>query len=305
MQTERTFIDDLKHQYKHGGMTIRLIFVNVVIFLLIAIGGVIARLSGGTSGVSIAGFLGDVFVLQTDFDAFIRHPWGLFTSMFAHFGFLHLLLNMVFLYFSGRMFEQLFDQKRLLYTYLLGGVLGGIFELIASFAPVIGPHTVVGASGSIMAVFIALAFHRPNMKVNLFGILPVRLIILAIIFFLQDFLSLGENDGTAHFAHLGGAVLGMISVQQLHSPNNIVNRAQQLGDWILRLFSSSNRGQKKRLKVKRGGANTRVKTDEEYNMEAKDRQEQIDRILDKISKSGYDSLSKKEKDFLFKQSKNG
>lgn len=302
MQTERTFIDDLKHQYKYGGMTIRLIFANVIVYLIISILGVVARLSGGEFGAMVASFTENLFTLQTDIGDFVTHPWGLFTSIFAHFSFFHILMNMIFLYFAGRMFEQMFDQKRLFYTYLVGGILGGIFEIIAGFFPTIAGHQVVGASGSIMAIFIALAFHRPNMKVNLFGVLPVRLIILAAIFFLKDLLNLGTNDGTAHFAHLGGAVLGMISVQQIHSPNNIINRVQQLGDWILRLFAGN---KQRKMKVKRPKSNTRMKTDEEYNVDSKSKQEQTDRILDKISKSGYDSLTKKEKDFLFKQSNNG
>lgn len=302
MQTERTFIDDLKHQYKYGGMTIRLIFVNVVVYLIISILGVIARLSGGDFGAMVASFTGNLFTLQTDFGAFATHPWGLFTNIFAHTGFIHILMNMIFLYFSGRIFEQLFDQKRLLYTYLAGGILGGIFEILSGLFPTIGPHQVLGASGSIAAIILAIAFYRPQMKVNLFGMFPVRVIIIGAIFFLKDLLSLGENDGTAHFAHLGGAVLGMISVQQIHSPNNVINRVQQFGDWILRLFAGN---KQRKMKVKRPKSNTRMKTDEEYNMDTKSKQEQTDRILDKISKSGYDSLTKKEKDFLFKQSNNG
>ena len=305
MQTQRTFIDDLKHQYKHGGMAIRLIFINVAIFLIIRILDVFLGLGGMLPGTFISDFVTPVFGLHTTLDSFITNPWALFTNMFAHYDFLHLLFNMVFLYFAGRMFEQLFSNKRLLYTYLLGGLFGGILEILAhTILPKMGifNSVVIGASGSITAIFVAIAFYRPNLKVNLFGILPVRIIILAGLYILKDLLSLGQDDNIAHFAHLGGAILGMISIQNLHSSGNIVNRAQQFGDWIVSLFSGN---RKPRMKVKRGKqqASQRPMTDEEYNAIKKTKQDQIDRILDKISKSGYESLTKKEKDFLFNQSK--
>lgn len=306
MQTNRTFVDDLKHQYKHGGMTIRLIFINVAIFLILNILNVFLELGGMQKGLFITEYVYPIFGLHTTFNTFITHPWTLITSLFAHYDFWHLLFNMIFLYVSGRFFEQLFDQKKLLYTYLLGGIFGGLLELLAhGLLPKLAMFdnvVVVGASGSIMAIFMAVGFYRPNMKVHLFGIFPVRLIILAVLFLLKDLLNLANMDGTAHFAHLGGAVLGILSIQNLHSSGNIINRAQQFGDWVQRLFA---RNKGPRLKVKKGNKSgfTRVKTDEEYNIEAKLKQQQIDKILDKISKSGYESLTRQEKDFLFNQSK--
>lgn len=303
MQTERTFIDDLKHQYNHGGMTMKLLFANTAVFLVIGLLHVVGRLGGGDFLSSISWLTHSIFQLPTDAYSFITHPWTLITSIFAHFGFLHFLLNMIFLYVVGRTFEQVLDGKRLFYTYLIGGIFGGIFEVLATFLPTIEAHTVVGASGGIMAIFIALAFYRPNMKVSFFGIFEMRIIFLGIAFFIIDFLSLGANDGTAHFAHLGGAVLGMISVQHIHSPGNIIAVAQRIGDATINFFKAR-KNKSPRMKVHRN-QNARMRTDEEYNIAAKERQDQIDRILDKISKSGYDSLTKQEKDFLFKQSKNG
>jgi hypothetical protein len=224
----------------------------------------------------------------------------LFTSIFSHYSFIHLLFNMVFLYFGGKLFLTLFSQKRLFYTYLLGGLFGGIFELIAQIFPGVEPHPVIGASGSVMAILVAVAVHRPRMKVNLLGRFPVQLYIFVGVYFLLDFIQLGEKDGTAHFAHLGGATLGMISVLQLSSPGNIINLTQRLGDGIQNLFK-----RKRMRKMPKSKGNSRIKTDEQYNEDAANRQQQVDLILDKISKSGYESLTRKEKDFLFKQSKNG
>ena len=219
---------------------------------------------------------------------------------------MHLLFNMVFLYFVGRIFLQFFDARRLVFTYILGGLAGGLLEVIAhSLFPKlqIFNDVVIGASGSIMALFVAIAFYRPQMKVNLFGIFPVRIILLAGLFILLDLLALGKSDGTAHFAHLGGAIIGMISIQNIASSGNIITVSQKIWYSFLSIFAKS---PKNKMKVKKGGrSNTRIKTDEEYNEDSKARQEQVDRILDKISRSGYESLSKKEKDFLFNQSKNG
>ena len=301
MQTERTFIEDIKYQYQHGGMTIRLLMANTFVFLVIQVLIVFGRLLGPSTDSSVSKVLHSIFSLETSFSEFITHPWGIFTYFLAHFSFLHFLFNMIFLYFSGKMFEQLFDQKRLLITYLLGGIAGGLFELLAHIAfPLLQVEqtNVVGASGAVMAIFTALAFYRPNLNVLLFGLLPVRIIILALIFILIDFISLGNDDGTAHFAHLGGVLVGILSIHRIHSTGNIINQTQMFWDKLLKVFSRN-----KQLKVKKGGRSAQFKTDEEYNVSAKKRQEKIDLILDKISKSGYESLTKEEKDFLFQQSK--
>lgn len=297
MQTQRTFLEELKHQYKVGGIITQLIAINLVIFLFASIAMVFWRLSLGEDILVVRGYLGRVLALQTDIGLFIRHPWGLFTNMFSHLSFLHILFNMVFLFFSGKIFLQFFSQRRLLYTYILGGLFGGVFELIAQLFPALEPHPVIGASGSVMAILVAVAFHKPGYKINLFGTLPVPMFLIAGLYFLSDFVKIGQNDGVAHFAHLGGAVLGMISVLQLSSSSNIITLAEQFGNWFRDLFKS-----KGRPKSKKGSGNSRLKTDEQYNEEANDRQERVDRILDKISKSGYESLTRKEKDFLFKQS---
>ncbi|MCE2712263.1 MAG: rhomboid family intramembrane serine protease [Cryomorphaceae bacterium] len=300
MNTDRTFIDDLKHQMRYGSATIRLIIINCAVFLVLGIIEVLARLSGNEAGIHL--FLSDLVSLHPQLDYLLIRPWGLITSIFVHFDFIHLLMNMLFLYFSGQMFESIFGSKRLMYTYIFGGLTGSILEVLAHLIfPVISVSqaSVVGASGAIMAIFTALAFYRPKLKVNLFGILPVPMIVLAAFFILSDIFSLGKSDGTAHFAHLGGVLFGALSIQGLYSKGNIVTR---IISFVENLRSRFKRGPK--LKVKKGGATRgpEFKSDEDYNQEKKQRQEKIDAILDKISKSGYDSLTKEEKDFLFNQS---
>ncbi len=302
MQKQLTFIESFRYQLANGGMTIKLIFINVVVFLGLRILEVFSQLFGWSSGEFTWGVASHIVVLYTDTTEFITHPWGLFTYMFTHFGAWHLIWNMVMLYFAGKLFEQLFNSSRLLYTYILGGLLGGVLEILAHLifpSMQMTSATIVGASGSVMAIFIAIAFFRPNLKVNLFGVFPVRLIILGAIFILSDLFNLSSSDGTAHFAHLGGAIFGIWSIQNLHSSTNVVNVVQY---FIQSIFSKKT---KPKFRVKKGGksSNRRTKTDEDYNIEKKRKQEIIDKILDKISKSGYESLSKKEKDILFNQSK--
>ncbi len=293
-----TILDQFKNQYRNGGMHIRLITWNVAVFVVIKV----LMLIGGESYL-MNDIVHRIFALQSNFGGFIRNPWGLITSIFSHFGFMHLLFNMIFLYFSGQMFLQFFSGKRLLYTYIFGGILGGIIQLVVGFFPELFSDSgalVVGASGSIMAIFIALAVHRPQLKVHLFGILPLPLFVLAILFVGKDLLNIGSGDGIAHFVHLGGALFGFLSVRNYNSSNNLLTTIIRITEKQVQSISSRFTSPKlSKLDGKKPAS--RVK-DEEYNENKKMTQEQIDAILDKISRSGYDSLTKKEKEFLFKQS---
>lgn len=298
MQSSRNLIEELKFQLQHGPMTNRLIIYNVIVFALIQlVNGIISLTS--SEELLVLGLSDKIFTLDTNIIGFIQKPWGILTSIFSHFSLWHLLFNLLFLYFSGQMFEQLFDKRRLWQTYIYGGITGGLLEILAhylfpSFQS--SEHVVVGASGSIMAIFTALAFHSPNIKVSLFGILPVRIYFIAIFFLLNDLIGISNpQDNVAHFAHLGGAIFGMISIQSLHSRNNILSRLSRLSDYVKNILDKN---------TPKNKSKNRFKTDEDYNLERKKRQEKTDAILDKISKSGYESLSKAEKDFLFNQSKN-
>jgi membrane associated rhomboid family serine protease len=293
---ERNLSQELKYQFKYGGVHIRLIFINVLVFFTIKSFDLFGNVTGDAL---LWEYLKEIiFSLQTDLKVLVYTPYGFVTSIFSHFSFFHLLFNMIFLYFIGGMFKQFFSDRRLVHVYVWGGIIGGIFEVIAN--QVTNHHSVViGASGSITALFIAMAVYRPNIEVRLFGIIPIKLYILALIYLGSEILQMTQIDGIAHFAHIGGALVGFLSVTNLSSSSNIINWSEGMQQRIARVFSKKNK-----LKVQKGGGTTRpVKTDEQYNMEAKAKQEKINKILDKISKSGYESLTKAEKDFLFSQSK--
>ncbi|MGM0479440.1 MAG: rhomboid family intramembrane serine protease [Bacteroidota bacterium] len=302
----RSFSDEIKYQWKYGGMHIKLIGVNLAVFLFIGLLIVFGRLSVSGEMNPVMPILHDIFTLQGSWKGFLSHPWGLITSIFAHFELFHFFFNMLFLYFIARFFLMYFSNQRMLYTYILGGIAGGLFQIIAYaiFPALQGTEVfVVGASGSVMAIFMAAAFYRPMAEVYLFGVFKLKMIFIAGIFILMDLLRMGSTDNVAHFAHLGGIAFGILSIQKIHSKNNIVNWTQRTVENI----KKSMRGEPK-MRVHKGGKkkgqkkyNTR--SDEAYNAHKKATQEEIDAILDKISTSGYDSLTKKEKQQLFDQSK--
>lgn len=302
MQTERSFTQELKHQYKSGGMHIRLIFLNILVFLVIGIFRLPEQL-GSLSPGTLSDWLQDIFTLQATPGELLYKPWGLLTSIFSHFSLIHCLMNMLFLFFTGKIFLQFFTGRRMLHVYVLAGIAGGLIEVLAHqlFPAFEMSHgVVVGASGSIMGIMMAVVSYRPGMQVSFFGIFELPYFVIPILFAISDLVRLGQNDGVAHFAHLGGALIGFISSINYHSSSNLINRSEALTQRFLRFWNNLLKP-KQKLRVERGGST--FKSDEQYNMEAREREKKINTILDKISKSGYESLTKAEKEFLFSQSK--
>ena len=287
-------VEQIKQQFRSGTMTIRLVMVNLGVFALIQLINALERLQV----LSIFKGLPEGYVSQYFFAlpvfrlGILLKPWTLITSLFAHFGLWHLFGNLLFLYFVGATYERFFGGKRLLHLYIIGGLARNLTEILAYqvFPALQGSaFSVVGASGAIMAIFMALAIAQPQLQVQLFGVFPLRIYMLAIFFFLKDLTAVGTPDQIAHFAHIGGALFGIWSIQQY---------------WHLRLSRPWLGIQLKKtnshLKVKKGG---RPMSDEQYRATKQERQARLDGILDKISKRGYDALNKEEKDFLFQQSK--
>jgi len=296
--------NDLKRQWASGGMVVRLILINVAVFIALVLAYLLLLPAGGNG--PMAEVLRDMYIVQwlrstADLDVLLYRPWTVFTYMFTHTGLGHIFWNMLLLWFGGRMFQDLLGGKRLLGHYLLGGFCGlFLFVLMSNIMP--GLHGgsvragIMGASAGVLSVFIGIAAYRPDMVVNLIFLGPVKLMYVAAVFLLLDLVGIGSGDGVAHEAHIGGALYGYIASRQLTKGR----------DWSMafvnaleRLFSPFKR-QGPKLRVEKRFSKAAVRNDEAYNAAKRSRQATVDAILDKISRSGYDSLSKDEKDVLFK-----
>ncbi|MCK5169829.1 MAG: rhomboid family intramembrane serine protease, partial [Bacteroidales bacterium] len=237
--------------------------------------------------------------VPADFNNLIFKPWTVFTYMFLHQEFLHILFNMLWLYWFGQIFLRYFDEKKLLSVYLVGGIAGAIlfilsFNLLPIFEKVLPMSFALGASASVIAIVIATSAYAPNHKINLMFFGPVELKYIAIVTIVIDILSIASSNAGGHIAHLGGALFGYLYISQMKKGKNITKGFDRFMDKVFSLFKP-----KQKFKV----TYKRPVNDYEYNKSKATNQEGVDKILDKIAKSGYDSLSKKEKEILFKNSK--
>lgn len=295
--------EDLRMQWRMGGMTVRLILVNVAVFVTLVLVKLVLLPAAGNSAGAEA--LRDHYLLQwlrstADLGTLISRPWTLITYMFTHTGLGHIFWNMILLWFGGRLFQDLLGGKRLLGYYLLSGLSGmALFILVSKLLP--GVHGsgvglgIMGASASALGVFMGIAAYRPDMQVNLILIGPVKLMYVAAVFLLLDLVGIGSGDGVAHEAHIGGALFGIIASLQLRKG---IDPAMGLMNALDRIGSRFSRSKGPRLKVAKHADAKRPAP----RTPQQDKQARVDAILDKISRSGYDSLSKDEKDFLFRAS---
>ena len=281
-------LDDIKLQYKTGGMVQKLIFWNIGFFLF----SLVFFYSFSVGKFQIPTWI----ALSSDLGTFIRTPWTLITFNFFHAGFLHLIFNLMVLHFSGRLFNTYFTDKQLFGVYVLGGIFSGI-TFVLSYIFIGKAGLLVGASGAIMAILIATATYAPFMllRIPLIGI--VKLWHVAFVILLVDLIQMPLDNTGGHLAHLGGALFGFIYIKLLQSGTDITKPFSALLDAFANLFKP-----KKKTPFKKVHRNTTKKVVNSFT-EKDITQKQIDDILDKISKSGYDSLTKEEKEFLFKAGK--
>lgn len=291
------FIDNLKYRYKTGDVMVKFIFINVAVFLLIKVLSVFFTLFN-IRAFDVITFLGvpsNVWMLT-------RRIWTLFTYMFVHENFLHLLFNMLWLYWFGKIFLQYFSGRTLGSLYVLGGLAGAILYVVAfntiPFYVDMGRGWMIGASAAVMAIVMGAAFYRPDVQLHLLFLGPVKIVYIAIFAFVLDFLSLSNptNPG-GHVAHIGGALLGYFFAVQQKKGIDITRWMSKLLDAFANLFKP--RKPKPTLKKEY----VRPESDWEYNKRKKSEQDEIDRILDKLKKSGYSNLSSEEKRKLFDASK--
>ena len=296
--------DRIRYKINTASVTEKLIAVNVIVFLFFGIINTIFSL------FEIPGFANfyDWFVLPSDPAEFILKPWTIISYSFLHGGIFHLISNMLILYFSGIYFLNFFSPKRLLNYYFLGVIIGGLifmlsYNLFPAFAG--GKSYLVGASAGVMAVLIGVATQAPNMYVRLLILGNLKFWWIAAALVAIDIIQIPMGNAGGHLAHLGGAGLGYLYTTQLHKGNDIGAWWENLMDGIANLFKK--REKKAKMKTVHRTSNKRSGTSSSNSrstsMSKSEKQQKVDAILDKISKSGYESLTKAEKDFLFQAGK--
>jgi membrane associated rhomboid family serine protease len=296
-----TLWDDFKLYVLNSGNTLnKLLAVNIIVYILFRILWVVSALF--TVHFNLEDIVKNFFSFPSSPLVFLMQPWGLVTYQFVHAGFFHLFFNMLVLLTAGRIFREFLGDEKLLSVYLLGGAAGAILFMLAFqvFPLFSGANTILmGASASILAILAAAGTLVPNYTLYLVLIGPVRLIYIVLFFLLIDLLSLGSGNGGGHFAHLGGALYGFVYIKMLQNGNDI-------GGWLSRLINwGQNLFRKKRQVNNRGHYSSYSNYERPAHKQrpSKISQEEVDTILDKIAKSGYDSLSQYEKDVLFRASK--
>ena len=288
--------DEIKRTFRARNNLTRLIYINIAVFLLIALLSVIGYLINNQE--LSAKFL-NILAIPSSLRALAYRPWTIITYMFTHKEVLHILFNMLWLYWFGVIFLEYLDQKKLVAVYLLGGISGAIvyvasFNIFPAFSDSVTSSAAIGASASVMAVVVAIAAYVPDYPVNLFLLGRIKIKYVAIvIFILTSVMDFSVNSG-GKLAHIGGALLGYfyaVNLRHGHDLGKGINR-------IIDFFATALRPRKKfRVTYKKPPAN-----DLDYNKAKLEHQQRIDRILDKIAKGGYDSLTKEEKDLLFNES---
>lgn len=309
----RNPLEDAKYFLKRNKTFSRVLIINVAVFLAVNIINVFLRLSKAYGPGELSPLI-EWLAVPASLSALIQRPWTIITYMFLQYDFFHLFFNMLILYFGGRIFLEYMNQKKFLATYLWGGIAGAllyiiIFNIFPLLREGVSHSIALGASASVLAVLIAISVYVPEYTVNLFLFGRTKLKYIALVVILIDILSIftvntrdpGEINFGGHIAHLGGALWGYLSVKLLKKGwdfSGIANIFDFSG--FRKLFMKP----KKNKYRYNNPINEKPLSDDEYNLRKKKKQQRIDAILEKISKSGYESLSKEEKEFLFRMSNN-
>jgi membrane associated rhomboid family serine protease len=289
--------DEIKKTFSKGSSLNRLIYLNIVVFLLVTTVAVIGFL---LNDLEISEKTLHFLSVPSSLAILVARPWTLITYMFVHKDIWHILFNMLWLYWFGKIFLEYLDQRKLVAVYLMGGLSGAIvyilsFNIFPAFSGVVGESVAIGASASVMAIVIAIAAYVPDYTVQLilFGRVKIKYLAFAIFVF-TSIMDFSENSG-GKLAHIGGAFFGYLYTINIRQGRDIGKGINKIIDSLATIFKP-----RKKLKV----THKKVATEYEYNRIKADHQAQVNKILDKISKGGYDSLTKEEKETLFRESQN-
>lgn len=286
----------------------RLILINTLVFLGINLINVILRLSKVYTPDEISPLVYWLSV-PVDLGLLAQRFWTIGTYMFLHTGFFHLLFNLIVLYFGSIIFLQYLNQRKLLFTYLAGGIVGALlYVIVFNVFPLLHEEhynsIAMGASASVLSVLVAISYYVPDYSVNLLLIGRTKIKYVTIVVLLLDLIGIfGINTSNpdeinfgGHIAHIGGALWGFIYAYSLKKGNDLYSFLNNIKLPVFRTQKSSQKFETHRQQ------NDRPLSDVDFNKKRTATQDEIDKILDKISRSGYESLSKGEKELLFKSS---
>lgn len=294
------FFNEIKYSLKGNNNFKILIYLNLIVFVAVLLINALAFLFNHPE-FDIVKWL----AIPSNPKELLQKPWTVITYMFTHKSFFHILFNLLVFFWFGKLFLQYLSQRQLLGVYVLGGLAGALFFILAfnifpAFTSVRSGAYALGASASIMAVVIAIAILIPNQRVYMLFFGQVKLIYLAIIVVLLDVLSIPVGNAGGHIAHLGGALVGYVFVLRYRKGKDITIWISRFLNGVKEFFKPS-----KNVKIKPGKKKTqhkRPETDMEYNSRKKAEQDEVDKILEKVAQSGYSSLTQDEKDKLFRMS---
>ncbi len=283
-------IEDFKNAWsKDDNGLVKIILINVIVFVVLSILEVFITLSGG--GTIFKTFVNKL-MLPAAFTTFILQPWSLISYFFLHLSFGHILWNMLFLYWFGKIIHDNIGNNAVISLYVLGGIIGGLsymalFNIIPFYGDRVSDSLMLGASAGVFSIVAGSATLLPNYTFYLLFLGPVRIKYIALFYILLSFLDVTGSNAGGEIAHLGGALIGYLFIRQLQNGVN-------MGEGIIKIINIFNKK-----------SSSKIKQDTPMNDEVKPdiSQDEIDKILDKISESGYSSLSKKEKEKLFNASK--
>ena len=277
---------NLFNTIKNNNYLNNIIYINIMVFIIINFYYVLIFLF--KTETKLIFYLG----LSANLDLLLQKPWSILTYMFVHEDLLHLIINLCWLYFGGKIFINYLNSRDLLSTYIMGGLSGAAiymlsFNIFPVFEVVKMNSLAIGASASVLAVLFASATYTPNFPINIFFSKSIKLKHIAMLAIIIDILSIPEGNSGGHIAHIGGGLYGFLYIY-LKKYN--INSNYLIDNILFFLKRRNNQF-----------IYSKKENDYEYNYRKKNEQKRIDSILDKVSQSGYDSLSKEEKDTLFNQ----
>lgn len=292
--------DEFRRTFSKRSTLTQLILINVVVFLFLKILGVLFFLFRQEN---LEQLILSYLALPADPVEIIKRPWTIISYMFLHYDFFHILFNMLWLYWFGKIFLEYLNPKKMISVYLIGGLAGGIvyvlaFNVFPAFQESVPQSVALGASAAVLAIVMAIAFYVPDYTLYLMFFGPVKLKYIALATVLIDILSIRSGNAGGHIAHLGGALFGFLYAWQLRSGRDMTRGFSRFMDSLFALFKP-----RPKMKVHYKKPESKPETDMEYNARRAAEQRTIDQILDKIARSGYEGLTKQEKEILFRSSK--